>query len=39
MIDTAEVFLAIDSIRKNEKKKPSKVKSSNIYKRIKNTKS
>ena len=28
MIDTTELFLAISSIRKNEKKKPSK---SNIY--------
>ena len=28
MIDTTEIFLAINSIKKNEKKKPSK---SNIY--------
>ena len=28
MIDTTEIFLAINSIRKNEKKKPSKI---NIY--------
>ena len=31
MIDTAEIFLAINSIRKNEKKKPSK---SNIYQHL-----
>ena len=31
MIDTTEIFLAINSIRKNEKKKPSK---SNIYQHL-----
>ena len=31
MIDTTEIFLAINSIRKNEKKKPSK---SNIYQQL-----
>ena len=31
MIDTPEIFLAINSIRKNEKKKPSK---SNIYQHL-----
>ena len=35
MIDTTEIFLAINSIRKSEEKKPSK---SNIYQHLQNNK-
>ena len=33
MIETTEIFLAINFIRKNEKKKPSKI---NIYQHLQN---